>query len=204
MVSVCQHDAAVPFLRNPCGVLSRTWISTGNFWNWCCRSISCWALSRYAQWIVERCSDPQQDINAAQLQLDEVLQVLHPALASVPLSAPSLPSAPSLLPASALSLPSAFTPAPFGLALCSLPLPCLSAFSHCPFPLPLALCPSSLPFPLPFPSALSLCLSPLPFLSSLAAGLHFTDADMALEHPTSTLSSSMTYLLTHSTNHTRS
>lgn len=40
------------------------------------RSISCWALSRYAQWIVERCSDPQQDINAAQLQLDEVLQGL--------------------------------------------------------------------------------------------------------------------------------
>lgn len=41
----------------------------------CCRSISCWALSRYAQWIVERCSDPQQDVNAAQAQLEEVLQV---------------------------------------------------------------------------------------------------------------------------------
>lgn len=40
-----------------------------------CRSISCWALSRYAQWIVERCSDPQQDANAAYIQLDEVLQV---------------------------------------------------------------------------------------------------------------------------------
>lgn len=40
-----------------------------------CRSISCWALSRYAQWIVERCSDPQQDANAAHAQLDEVLQV---------------------------------------------------------------------------------------------------------------------------------
>lgn len=40
------------------------------------RSISCWALSRYAQWIVERCSDPQADANAAQAQLDEVLQGL--------------------------------------------------------------------------------------------------------------------------------
>lgn len=40
-----------------------------------CRSISCWALSRYAQWIVERCNDPQQDVAAAQAQLDEVLQV---------------------------------------------------------------------------------------------------------------------------------
>ncbi len=40
-----------------------------------CRSISCWALSRYAQWIVERCSDPQQDTQAAQAQLDAVLQV---------------------------------------------------------------------------------------------------------------------------------
>ncbi|KAL3146894.1 hypothetical protein ABBQ38_014866 [Trebouxia sp. C0009 RCD-2024] len=40
------------------------------------RSISCWALSRYAQWIVERCSDPQQDMNAAHIQLDEVLQGL--------------------------------------------------------------------------------------------------------------------------------
>lgn len=41
----------------------------------CCRSITCWALSRYAQWVVERCTDPQQDMNAAQVQLDEVLQV---------------------------------------------------------------------------------------------------------------------------------
>lgn len=45
-----------------------------------CRSITCWALSRYAQWVVERCTDPQQDMAAAQVQLDEVLQVSFLAL----------------------------------------------------------------------------------------------------------------------------
>ena len=45
-----------------------------------CRSITCWALSRYAQWVVERCTDPQQDMAAAQVQLDEVLQVRLSAL----------------------------------------------------------------------------------------------------------------------------
>ncbi len=203
--SVCQYDAAVPFPRNLCGLLSTTRLSACQNWSWCCRSISCWALSRYAQWIVERCSDPQQDINAAQLQLDEVLQVLLSDFPSTPffapslLSAPSLPSALSLI--SALSISSAFTPAPSGVALCPLPLALLS-------PVPSAF-PSAFPctFPSAFPSALSLLFSVLfhcPFLclSSLPS-LLVTHADMALEHPTSLPSSLMTYLLTHSTYHTR-
>ena len=147
MVSVCQHDAAAPFSRNPRGVANKTRISLGEMWNRCCRSISCWALSRYAQWIVERCSDPQQDTNAAQLQLDEVLQVLLSVLPAAPFSAPFLPSVPSL--PSALSFPSALFPCPF-------PLPFLSALSLC-----LLL------------SALSLCPSPLPCLSALPASIPF-------------------------------
>ena len=65
-----------------------------------CRSISCWALSRYAQWIVERCSDSQQDVKAAHAQLDEVLQVLAPAMALVIacIAGPGMHCRPLLLP----------------------------------------------------------------------------------------------------------
>ncbi len=146
---------------------------------------------------MERCSDPQQDINAAQLQLDEVLQVLHSAFPSAPFFALSPLSA--FLPALPLALPLCPLPLPLLLVLPSaflsappsaFPSVLLSALSLCPFPLPLALC----PFSLPFPSPPSPCLSCLPLLL-------VTHTDMALEHPTSIPSSRMTYLLTNSTNH---
>ena len=47
-----------------------------------CRSITCWALSRYGHWIAEQALDPSQNMEQGLQQLEAVIQVSWPAAAS--------------------------------------------------------------------------------------------------------------------------
>lgn len=47
-----------------------------------CRSITCWALSRYGHWIAEQALDPSQNMDQGLQQLEAVIQVSWAAAAS--------------------------------------------------------------------------------------------------------------------------